>query len=169
MTDSVAAQKNLKPVNLKIAAEGGGYHTSRADRESASNSSTSDDETPSQRASHEALNDHLASQNSKPSIASKIDMRPPANGADGRAAPDASPFAQVLSVYPADSIDSEAKAFFVFGRALDALGGLDAVLDALASLKRERGADAPDLADALETIIERHLATTTNAEQEDDR
>ena len=152
VTDSVAAQKNLITCEPEIAAEGGGYHTSRADRESASNSSTSDDETPSQRASHEALNDHLASQNSKPSIASKIDMRPPANGANGRAAPDASPFAQVLSVYPEDRVGNEANAYWAFERALDARGSLNVVLEDIASLMQDYGDDVPFLIDILKTI-----------------
>jgi hypothetical protein len=82
--------------------------------------------------------------------------RPAANGA----AP-ASPFAQVLSVYPADRVGNEAAAFFVFTRALDALGDLDAVLEALASLMLEHGADdLPDLAEAL-AMVERGQARRT--------
>ncbi len=75
-----------------------------------------------------------------------------ANGANGHAVADASPFAQVLRIYPVDRVGNEAKAYFAFARALDVLGDLDAVLEGIADLMEERGADMPDLADALAAI-----------------
>ena len=77
--------------------------------------------------------------------------RPAANG---RAAHVASPFAQVLSVYPEDRVGDEAKAFFAFARALDAGADLSTILENLTKLTRERGSDLPDLAEAL-AMIER--------------
>jgi hypothetical protein len=72
--------------------------------------------------------------------------------ANGRAAPDASPYAQVLSVYPEDRVGDEAKAYFAFARALDARGSLSVVLEDLASLMQDYGDDVPFLIDILKTI-----------------
>jgi hypothetical protein len=151
VTHSVSPLKNLKPENLNSAALHAA-RTSRADRESVSSNSadTADDEN--QRASEEALIETVAAQQQPPTSASENMGRPAANG---RAAPAASPFAQVLSVYPKDRVGDEAKAFFVFARALDALGDVDDVVDAIITLKLERGADVPDLADALAIVIKR--------------
>jgi hypothetical protein len=109
---------------------------------------TVDDAPPVPRT--DARTETVAAQNQKPSRVDPIGTA----AANGRAAPDASPFAQVLSVYPADRVSNEARAFFAFTRTLDALGELDAVLEGIASLMLEYGADVPDLADAL-TMVER--------------
>lgn len=151
MTHSVSPLKNLKPENLKSAA----LHAARtadADRESAiTNSATLDDEPPNQRAPDGALIEPLSEPEQPPPPASPMG-RPPANGHDPL---DASPFAQVLSIYPADRVGNEPKAYFAFEHALEVLGDTDDVIDAIITLKLERGADAPDLADALAIIIER--------------
>jgi hypothetical protein len=129
-------------------ARGDSSNTTRAVRESADRNSakTADDETSNQRASHEALNDHLASQNSKPSFASKIDMRPPADAAQAA-------FAIVWRVWPTDHMGDERKVPEAFDDALAAAGGdTNAVVDAVEELLWESGADVPLLPDALATI-----------------
>lgn len=144
--------------------------SSRVDRDSASNS-TADDaafpepDIPVQRARDRALTQSADQDQPPPSRPSPDLGRPAANG---RAAPATSPFAQVLSVYPEDRVGDEAKAYFAFCRALDARGDLDAVLEGITSLMLERGADLPDLADALAAIIERNLAITTNEPAQED-
>ena len=120
--------------------------TSRVDRESITNSIV-DDETPNQRASQEALIETVEAQQQPPRV-NPIGT----SAANGRAAPAISPFAQVLSVYPEDRVGDEAKAYFVFERALDARGSLSAVLEDLASLMQDYGGDLPLLIDLLKTI-----------------
>jgi Helix-turn-helix domain len=77
VTDRLAGQKNLRTCEPEIAAEGGGYHTSRVVRDSAS-SSTSDDATipsrPDQRA--DALIETVEAQ-PQPSSATAIGTGPP--------------------------------------------------------------------------------------------
>ncbi len=135
--------------------------TSRVERESASNSTANfatieGRPRSDQRAAEAALIEPIEAP-SRPSNATAIGTA----AASGRAAPATSPFAQVLSVYPIDRVGNEARAFFAFTRALLALGDLDAVLEGVASLKRERGAELPDLAEALAALVERDFATTS--------
>jgi hypothetical protein len=155
VTHSVSPLKNLKPENLNSSV----LRTERTtddDRESAITNSakTAVAETPNQRAADAALIETVAAHK-QPPFETSIGTA----AANGRALhPTPAPFAQVLSVYPADRVGNEARAYFAFTRTLDALGDLDAVLDAIITLKLERGADLPDLADALAIVIERDQA-----------
>ncbi|WP_338689599.1 helix-turn-helix domain-containing protein [Bradyrhizobium sp. 26S5] len=126
-----------------------GARTSRVDRESAASNSanTADDETSIQRAPGGALIETFAAQKQKPPERNETEMGTAANG---RAAP--SPFAQVLSVYPADRVGDEAKAYFAFDRALAARGSLSVVLEDIASLMQDYGDDVPFLVDLMKTI-----------------
>jgi hypothetical protein len=143
-----------EPDSSAVPAE----RTADDDRESATtHSATIDGETPNQRAAEAALMEPVAAQNQPPSRVS-TDLGCPA--ANGRAAPATNPwqagFEQVKLIYPPDHIADDAKAFFACARALNALGDLDTVLDGIADLMLEHGADGlPDLADALATIVER--------------
>jgi hypothetical protein len=144
VTDRLAAQKNLKPENLKSAAHAA--RTSRVDRESDDNTAT---DGPVARAAHAPLTDHPESQKQPPP------SRVPEIGTavtNGHAPPTTSPFAQVLSVYPEDRVGNEAKAYWAFERALDARGSLHVVLEDIASLMQNYDDDVPFLADLLETI-----------------
>jgi hypothetical protein len=158
VTDSVAAQITCEPVNLKSPAVPAG-RTFPADRESvASNSeNTSDDEPLIQRAPEGALGETVEAQHQPlPERVNPIGAAP--NDADGTDAGQSAftsinaAFAWLLSEYPKDRIGDEAKAFFALCRAEPARGSVSAVLEDIASLKRERGADVPDLAEALMTI-----------------
>jgi hypothetical protein len=102
--------------------------------------------TPVPRA--DARTEPVAAQNQKPFRVDPIGTA----AANEHAAPAASPFAQVLSVYPEDRVGDEAKAYFVFARALDARGSLSVVLENLASLMQDYGDDVPFLIDILKTI-----------------
>ena len=146
VTDSVAAQEPDEPVNLKRTAKPPSYSADAA-RESATTNSTSDDEIPNQRASQEALVETVETQQQPPRV-NPIGT----SAANGRAAPAISPFAQVLSIYPEHRVGDEAKAYFVFERALDARGSLSAVLESLASLMQDYGDGLPLLIDLLKTI-----------------
>ena len=126
--------------------------TARVDRESiaSNNLNTSDDAPPIQRAPEGALIEPVPAQKQQPPERNETEMGRPA--ANRRAAPDATPFAQVLSVYPEDRVGDEAKAYFAFARALDVRGSLSAVLEDLASLMLDYGDDVPFLADLMKTI-----------------
>jgi hypothetical protein len=126
--------------------------TARVDRESiaSNNLNTSDDASPNQRTADAALIEPVAAQELQPPERNETEMGRPA--ANRRVAPAASPFAQVLSVYPEDRVGDEAKAFFAFERALDARGTLSAVLEDIASLMLDYGDDVPFLADLMKTI-----------------
>lgn len=143
--------------------------TARVDRgHKTETEKTADDAPPIQRAPGGALIEPVAAQQQPPR------NNPIGTAANGRAAPATNAwqagFQRVTAEWPPDHIIDDAKAFFVCCRALDALGDIDDVVDAIITMKLERGADLPDLADALAAIIERNLAITANqSAQEDER
>jgi hypothetical protein len=140
VTDRLAAQKNLRTCEPEIAAEGGGYHTSRADRASASNSI--DDASPNQCAVPALVETVAAQQQPSPSRINPIGT--PADGT--RAA-----FAEVSYPWPTDRTDDGAYAAYVAALAA-AQGDTEVVLDAIWERLEESGADPPWLSDALRRI-----------------
>ena len=112
---------------------------------------------PTARAGDPALKQPADQAQPPPSHPSQDMGRRAANGV----ASATSPFAQVLSVYPADRVGDEAKAFFAFCDALDAGANLSLILEDLKNLTLE-GEDVPDLREALQQIIERGQVRRTS-------
>lgn len=156
VTDRLAAQKNLKPENLNssvLRTE----HTSRIERESTViDSATVDDETPNQRAAQAAPIEPVTAQQPTPSRVNPIGAGPNGAGSAPTFREITAGFEQVRRDYPEDRIDDYGIEFGAYCRALVAFEDrIDAVAEAIITLKLERGANLPDLADALAIIIER--------------
>ena len=127
-----------------------------------------DDAPLNQRASPEALIEPVEAQPQTPSRDNPEMGCPAANGADhsgfGRIRME---FERLAREYP--RIADKAAALLAFNAAVGKRGVTRIVME-ITTMMRERGADLPDLADALAAIIERDLAITTNQPaQEDER
>lgn len=157
--------KKSKKISKKVSnkKERGSAARSADDVREGTSSSTVDDAPVPQPLAPDEVASLIRQPNQQkqnpPSSASKNIGRPAANGAGA----EASPFAKVLDLYPADCVSNEPKAFSAFIRAVNALGNLDAVLGALDRLMQETGPGFPDLADAMVMIIERDHHQRTGA------
>ena len=150
----LAAHKNLITCEPEIAAEGGGYQTSCADRDSASDS-TADDaplklafdtvdnapvpatDEPVARAAHAALNDHLASQKQPPPSSASKNIGRPANGANADADAERAAVLDHGRKVLGAGCDAVVARLFDAERALDAPGAAKRVFDALDTAANE--------------------------------